>query len=734
MAIDRVPAKAGWRPGLIAAAILAVLPGTAQIQWTGAGSDDSWGTAENWAAQTVPPTPYSGSIQFAIDDLGNTSRLDADRVIAGTEGKLTQGLHVNPASAPGGTGHTLELETHTLTLNGGSLQVGYNASNAVLTIRNGMLCLGDSTAIDLFVGAGTLSSGFFPGNRLTLDDVVLDTTRTRTIAVGRSINGSRSWQGVLDLCHAVITAGGRPDTLALEGDLQVGSGYASQASPRTVGELLLPTSLRAIEVRDLYVGYERYNTGIIDFGAGSLLTNLTVRRNLYLSSGAGCGEGYLINQPAGIGVTVGTPAAPGSVRIAWHDSWASNYDITGRLAVVEGRFTAHLSELIIGWHKGSNEGKPHGILDLSRATVKIGSAADHQIHVPTLLIGSRLFSFGNQGGAPVDGLFRIPPAVTHLVCGNFYLGNGANGRGILDIGADSQLRTLTVTNGLYLGGGEAHIGHAGDAGWVDYLPNDLALTVGSPSAPARLHIGRRPGGQYPSYAEMYPPTARLILTNGSVHAWLAELAVGVKEPSTRSIQGVLDLRGAEIGAFSVAGSAFIGAETNKPYYAVEASNQNGKGLVHLRAAEGEIGDSIFLGDTHATSFGLLDLDRSTLVVQRALDINTTGLLSNRVYSTSSGIDLTSPSTNALRIATGGGLRLVFQEIPADPNTPCWGLRLRGDRRADLHELAAAPARLSWDTAALPPEYRRRVGIHYDAARDVTFVGMDRIHGTILLVR
>ena len=727
---------AHWRAGMLACAILAGTLTHAQVEWTGAGADDSWGTADNWATLTVPPTPYTGRILFTTNDLGNTSQLEADRTITGTASGISQGLHVNLTGATGDAGHNLDLNDKTLTLNGGSLQVGYNASNSVMLIHNGTLNLGGPLATDLFVGVGNVPSGFFPGSALTIDTATLDTAKAGTMAIGRSINGSRSWQGLLDLRGATIRAGERPDTLALSGDLLVGTGYASQSSPRTIGQVLFPAALKSIEARDFFVGYDRNNTGIIDFGTTSQLTNLTVRRNFYLSCGAGSGESYLQNMPTNVNITVGTANAPGVVWLAQHDGWDAINHITGKLSVVSARFTAHLSDLSIGRHKGSNQGNPHGILDVQQAVVRIGSSADHMIQVPLLMIGSRLFSVANQGSASVDGLFKIPAAVTNLTCGSLYLGNGANGRGVLDIGKNSQLRTLTITNGLYMGGGEARIGHESETGWLEYLPIGIAVTLGQPGAPVPVHIGRRPAGQYPHYAETYSAIARLVLTNGSLSASISELSVGAKEDSTKSVLGVLDLREATVPAFTVYGSAFIGAETNQIYGTTPATsaNQNGKGYVHLRDAVGEIKSSLYLGDTHATSFGLLDLDRTTLTVHNALDINTTGLLSNQVYGVASGIDLTSAATNTLRIAAGGRLHLVFREDPVDRREACWGLRLRGDQRDLLQELVSEPARLTWDTADLSAENGRRIGIHYDPVRDITLVGLDRTRGTVVLVR
>ena len=63
--------------------LVTCLPVLAQYQWSGAGGNDSWGTAANWTNSAVPPTDLTGWVRFYRADLGQPNVADVSRRIAG---------------------------------------------------------------------------------------------------------------------------------------------------------------------------------------------------------------------------------------------------------------------------------------------------------------------------------------------------------------------------------------------------------------------------------------------------------------------------------------------------------------------------------------------------------------------------------------------------------------------------------------------------------------------------
>lgn len=714
--------------------ILAVLSGHAQqYQWSGAGADDSWGTAGNWTNNAVPPLVYTGAIVFTTTDLGGTNTLETGRTVAGAIGSLTRGLRYNIGAANTNLAHTTDLGGNTLALNGGTLQVGYDTNNSVVTIQNGTLQFGGVTQADVYVGVAALpiSTSWQTGNVLRVT-AAIDATNLQSISVARNSYGNGpAAHGRLDLSGAAIRSGADADALRLNGDLSVG--YTPAGAPGlpryNEGFVLLPPSLKKLDVRDLRLGSGPSSYGTLDFGSGSALTNLTVRGNFGLSDNSG--QGFVLNFPSNVVFTVGTNNGLSTMRIGFFTQTGAGVqnNTTGSLALIKGQFIGRLGELTVGYNESGNVGVQTAVLDLSDTAVQIGNESN-KVQLTTLGIGTRLFPNG-IGGGQATGTLKLPSNVTEIVAGNLYLGHGYNGLGYLDITSNSALHTLTVTNALSIGGGfGGFIGYDNGGTFREYLPAGVTLNVGLPSSRALMYIGRRAV----DVGFTNNGAGHLVVSNGTLSAYLSSLIVGINtdDPlgSAKSI-GTLDLRYATVSAFDVLGDVAIGTQAGAAVSTGTTGNKGGNGYLYLPACSANVASNLFVGDTNATSLGLLDLRGAVVTVGTKVDIEPTGIVSNHLAGASGGLDLTFADTNRFLVDANARIRLSFEANPSDLKVIYWGLRMAGDQRVYFQTLAN-DSRLTWSTGGLSVKNAARVGIYYDNAIDKTYVGMPKLaSGTIV---
>ena len=323
--------------------VFLVISTFAQYQWTGTGADNSWGTSANWVSNDVPPVNFTGSILFKQSGRSKPNVLNASRTISGSAGSAAYGLFYNVNSPIAGI-HTTDLNSTTLTLKGGTLQVGYNTSNSHAVIKNGVLQLGDlSTRTDIYVGYNNVSSNLGGISTLKIQ-ATLNMTNIGSINVGRHVAGNAYGNrgGTLDLSTASINSSLGPNSLYAPLGLFVGANSGSPTDV-TMGKLFLPPSLKNIDVGSLSLGYERNANGTIDFGIGSSLTNFICRGNLYLAYD---GYGQFINMPTGVTFQIGTPSSRASIYVGCHQY--SGTFRTGVLSVVKGIFKGYLQNLYIG--------------------------------------------------------------------------------------------------------------------------------------------------------------------------------------------------------------------------------------------------------------------------------------------------------------------------------------------------------------------------------------------------
>jgi len=84
--------------------------------------------------------------------------------------------------------------------------------------------------------------------------------------------------------------------------------------------------------------------------------------------------------------------------------------------------------------------------------------------------------------------------------------------------------------------------------------------------------------------------------------------------------------------------------------------------------------------------GMLELDGTQFAIQQGVRIYPDGRIVTHIYGASAGLDLAKGAR--LDLAPGGQLVLYFHDTPTARGIH-WGLRSRGDRRKEFHELIAA---------------------------------------------
>lgn len=662
-----------------------VVEAQTQFKWSGAGANDFWSTAANWTNLAAPPAVYNGLIVFGNEDAGNVSMLDQDRTINALY--FTNNFAMN-TFAPA---HTLNLNGYTLTMANGDLRVGYNATNCKVAIQNGTLALGSGASANLIVGFQSGWTAAMTGSWLTVSGT-LAANQVNNFWVARQTGGNTyGTEALLDLSAATITGPLGVNRLKTDGLFCVGYSSGDCTSPTgNVGYLKLPAALTELDVGSFVLGAYRDSIGTIEVGAGSSLTSVTARGNLFLIS-SDSGIGQFVNWPtSGVSWTVGSPGAPAFMRMG-HFQYAGpsgRYTITGRFAVANASFSGWLGTLCVGKHEGGNNGNVNWEFDTARASVAIGGVPN-QVAVRTFEIGTKGTIYA-AGAAPVTGLVKLPPTVTNITVGILNFGSCNNARGRLDIGSNSMLRSLVVTQAFYFGG-QAAIGFDNAGTFVDYLPEGLVMQVGLPSQPAPAFIGCRHPGQYPLYSEIHPDaTARLVLSNGFFSGYFSNLTIGIKEDSTKTATGVLDLRHCIVPEFRVSGDLWIGCTKGINYVGTESQNSNGKGYLYLPETQASVRSNLYVGDTASTSLGRLELMGARMTVSNAVEVGPTGLIMARVSNAWGGLDLAFSDPARVLIYDGGQIHVAFE-------TDIWGavgLRMQGNQKAFFQSLVDS-GRLTW---------------------------------------
>lgn len=536
----------------------------------GGGANDAWSAGANWLDESAPANPDTGYIYFRNDDVGNVNAVDTSREVR----------YLYYTNNTPGLGHTTDLGGNTLTVTH-HLLAGRDVSNTLAAIQNGTLVLGRGTyACHIYAGYRDNSVQAVTNCRLTISGN-LAITNGYNLYVGFGSAASSTADGELDLSGTSITSQGEPNVLRMR------NAFVSYRAT-TPSTLRLPASLEVLELTEnLYLGvYGLINTvgstnagmGILDFGPASSVTNIRVRGHFLM--GDQSNNGMVTNLPAGVHLEVGTPSTPTIMRVSEH-SVRYNTSTEAMLTLSGGRFTAYLSELGVGTAHTENEGTSTGVLDVGSAVVQIGPEPD-QIIIPG--------RFRVCSGDTAYGQLVIPSNITAISVGEFSLGRGSrfgatglDPQGFLDIGSNSQLRSITATNGFYYAteNGKAQIGYAAGGAFVHAIPTGLVLSIGGPGTNVPLHVAT--GGS----ALWYPRnTGTLELVEGTLRAHLSELLIGCGTLGRRYAfhDGALDLGSASVQIGDAQDSVKVDTLIVGGATAMGASTDGGKGRLILPAS------------------------------------------------------------------------------------------------------------------------------------------------------
>lgn len=218
---------------------------------------------------------------------------------------------------------------------------------------------------------------------------------------------------------------------------------------------------------------------------------------------------------------VGDGATPAEIRLG-RDSGGP---ATNALLKVFGTFeTRNRGPVYVGYNNNNSRATYHRdmTLDLSQAII-ISDGATNSLALNDLYIGYQF---------DADGVLRLPPALTNLHVNTLGIAGQQNYvHGTIDLGENSQLRTITCDADFFLGRG----GTGQFLGW----PTNVKITVGASGTPSKLYVGYNHGWGRAD--------AALTVSNAVVRATLTELQVGYGFSSwSVGCDGFLDLEHAAV--------------------------------------------------------------------------------------------------------------------------------------------------------------------------------------------
>ncbi len=705
---------------LVSGLLLSLLPlgSEAQKAWDGGGTDTFWSTPENWADDTAPANPYTGTIYFDNTGMG-TNVLDADR-------QVRYLVYTNNSLE---AMHTLDLDGHTLTVEEYLQAWLYDKarpltnSNTRVVITNGIIQLGTAARdADLRV---TYQGGYTPNyyvatnNSLTIHADLL-ATNWGTLSVGH--HGSTYYDGTIlegdmDLSRCTIVSEGISNRITCA-NFVVG-GAVRDTSAR--GRLRLPPEITAIETGDFVVGGagKGHGWGYLDLGEGSQLETIVARTKFWYGAGS---DAVISNWPGTVDLTVGTSNSPASFRVGSGVCTAKG-GIGASLVVSNSVLEGVLDDFLVGTSLRYNYGRAiTGHVDLARSAIHTGGESN-ALHTTELRIGGQNIGM-NYNSWNGKGSLYLPPTVKRIRTGFFQLACMNGGFGLLDLGEHSQLEEFTVTNDFYYG-------YSGGAAILRGLPtNGVAFSVGTPEAPSILSIGSIRAREYTTDGE-----ADLVLENADFTAHLQNAEIGVSHYNGQYDHwavGKLDLRQSTLQAFDVADSMEIGHGNNSASY---QEYKRAVGRVYFPTGTVNIATNLTMGDTISPSLALLDLSGTRMTVGGKVDLWPTATINARVQGASAGLDMLSTAADALSVSNGAVINILFEQDPEDRKQRRYsGFSMAGDRVGELETLHANGG-LQWDTSGLSPRWTRRAGIYYDPVENLTYVGFDpRPIGTLILLR
>ncbi len=271
---------------------------------------------------------------------------------------------------------------------------------------------------------------------------------------------------------------------------------------------------------------------------------------------------------------------------------------------------------------------------------------------------------------------------------------------------------LTLGEGIY--GGTVYIGNPSDA--AKRLPPGVSLQVGSAPGGVRgaLLVGKNGGPANTLTATLKASSG------GRFTAFLSDLKLVPYEASytgNNPQNGTLDLGG--MAGCDVDAQTILVA----PNYSANASAQP-RGTLRLPSGAVTAG-TVEIGASLGTGFGLLETSNTVFAVTNTITLRKTAVVTNRIASVSSGLDIMPSGAGALTVDPAARLVLKFME-PAT-SKPHYGLRWAGDHKTALDDMIG-DGRLVIDDAGLGREATVFV------TGGFTYVGLKPAGGTVLTVR
>jgi hypothetical protein len=677
----------------------AVLAGT--YTWTDTSGDHQWTNSANWSPTSGYPKTTTDDALFNNTRIGNVI-LSADITV--------RFLYI---SQPTGTNIYDIAAGKTLTLT--ALRQAYLiAATNFAVIRGGTL-----RPLGLYVAFKDLTGGaLHPRAKLTLTNTVFNTAAVTDLYLGHDSHNSGTAVGELDARFAQVRYGTTNDILKVP-TLGVGYGIGG-------GRLLLPTAITNIEVNSFYLGgYRTVGTNsFIDLGKDPQLKTLRVRDHVQVGWGdfhwRDAADAPHSGFPPGLDVKVGIVSDPAYLYLGYV------YDVPNVDVRWQGfsRFEGYFSALEVA--RCENREIVFGELDLSTLAPDklIGDISAYNVATPVLRLGGHI-------KFPSAGVLKLPGSVTNLTFGTVDIGffdliHAPIYYSILHLGSNAQTRTFTALDSFRLGTGKFQ--YLNGAGTLqEGFPAGVAFRVGSRDRRALFQVGATCG---------QGAISQLGVGIESFEGWLSSFTVSrsINASGSYFITSTLDLRGAEVKALDITGDANIGhyvgalSSVYLPPCAMTCSN----------LTVGTPGSSTPSYDSKW--YGRFYLTNTVVAVAKRTTVNQTGRIFAVLNGQSCGVDL---ATTNLTVATPhlttfiyGRIDLTFADDPVSQTDDYFGLRLKGNAVAALQALhAASPSRLTWNISGLSTRNQASFGIHYDAARDLTVVGLLRIpKGTTLMVR
>lgn len=237
-------------------------------------------------------------------------------------------------------------------------------------------------------------------------------------------------------------------------------------------------------------------------------------------------------------IQLGTSASDADLRVTWvAANTPQNYVATNSALTISADLLAtNWGSLSVAHHPANHYGGTilEGNMDLSGCTI-VSEGVSNRIKCATLAVGAAALNTSCRGH------LRLPSAITAIETGEFIVGGAGagNGRGVLDLGANSRLNRIIARTKFWYGAGSDAV--------ISNWPGDVDLVLGTPATPASFRVGSGASSGDNIGAVM-------VNSNAVVEGYLSDLLVGTSLIYNygRGITGVVDLATCAIhtGGFS----------------------------------------------------------------------------------------------------------------------------------------------------------------------------------------